>query len=118
MNTAAAQAILQGTYDVPTEVDNFTGEFLQTIQASASLDPQLRISCKITKEDFQQYWKKPRECTSSSISHLHYGHYKAAAHSNHLSKIHVLLTELAVTAASPFLRWGMGLSCMLKRPLG
>jgi hypothetical protein len=103
-NTAAARAILQGTYTIPEGTNLYTREFLNMIQACAPRDPRLRLSCEITKEDFQQYWRKPRERTSSSISGLHYGHYKAAATDDTLSKIHALLTELAVTGASPFTR--------------
>jgi hypothetical protein len=118
INTAAAHAILQGNYVVPAETDNYTREFLQTIQASAPLNPQQRLSCEITKEDFQRYWKKPKERTSSSISGLQYGHYKAAATDDTLSEIHALMSELAVTGASPFASWEMGLSCMLEKTAG
>jgi hypothetical protein len=118
IETDAAQAILQGTYEVPAETDDYTREFLQTIQASAPLNPQLRLSCEITKEDFQCYWTKPKERTSSSISGLHYGHYKAASKNDMLSEIHALMTKLAVTGASPFARWEMGLSCMLEKVAG
>jgi hypothetical protein len=118
IDTVAAWAFLQGTYVVPEETDDYTREFLHTTQASAPLDPQSQLSCEITKEDFQCYWKKPRERTSSSISGLHYGHYKAAATDDTLSEIHALMTELVVTGASPFARWEMGLSCMLKKRLG
>jgi hypothetical protein len=114
IDTVAAWALLQGTYVLLAETDDYTREFLQTIQAGAPLDPQSQLSCEITKEDFQRYWKKPRERTSSSISDLHYGHYKAAATDDTLSKIHALMTELAVTGASSFARWEMGLSCMLE----
>jgi hypothetical protein len=118
INTVAARAILQGDYVVPAETDDYRREFLQRIQASAPLDPQERLSCEITKEDFQRYWKKPKEQTSSSISGLHYGHYKAAAMDDTLSEIHMLMTELAVTGASPFARWETGLSCMLEKMAG
>jgi hypothetical protein len=118
IDTVAARALLQGTYVVLEETDDYTREFLQSIQASAPLDPQSQLSCEITKEDFQRYWKKPRERTSSSISGLHYGHYKAAATDDTLSKIHALMTELAVTGASPFAQSEMGLSCMLEKTAG
>ena len=39
VNTAAAQAILQGTYTFPANTDEYTQEFLNTIQASAPRDP-------------------------------------------------------------------------------
>ena len=35
-----------------------------------------------------------------------------------LSEIHALMTELAVTGASPFARWETGLSCMLEKTAG
>jgi hypothetical protein len=118
VNTEAARAILQGSYTVPTETNEYTREFLNTIQASSPRNPQLQISCVITKEDFQQYWKKTKERTSSSISGLHYGHYKATSSHDTLSEIHALMTELAVTGASPLARWEMGLSCMLEKATG
>jgi hypothetical protein len=118
INTVAARAILQGTYTVPDTTDEYTREFINTIQASAPRDPQFQLSCVITKEDVQRYWKKTKERTSSSISGLHYGHYKAAALHETLSEIHALLTELAVTGASPLSRWEMGLSCMLEKTAG
>jgi hypothetical protein len=118
VNSDAAKAILQGTYTIPAEVDDYTHEFLDTIQACAPPDPTARISCAITKEDFQVYWRKTKERTSSSISGLHYGHYKAAASNDYLSEIHALMTELAVTGASPLARWEMGLSCMIEKVAG
>jgi hypothetical protein len=55
VNSDAAKAILQGTYTIPAEVDAYTHEFLNTIQACEPPDPTARISCAITKEDFQTY---------------------------------------------------------------
>lgn len=118
VHTEMAKAILQGTYVVLEQTDQFTKEFINTIQACAPQDPDLRLSCTITKEDFQHFWKKSRERTSSSISGLHYGHYKAAAEDDLLSKIHALMTELAVVGGSPFTRWQKGLSCMLEKSPG
>jgi hypothetical protein len=116
--TVAAQQILAGTYVPPPEVDEHTRDFLSELQATAPLDPANRISCEITRQDFQCHWRQSRERTSSSVSGLHYGHYKAAAHSNFLSKIHALMTELAVTGGSPLARWESGLSVMLEKTKG
>jgi hypothetical protein len=93
-------------------------EFINTLQANAPRDPRHRISCEITKEDFQRYWRRIKERTSSSLSGLHYGHYKAAATEDPLSEIHALFTQLAVTGASPLARWEKGLSCMLEKTAG
>lgn len=115
INTPAARAIIQGTYTIPEGMDAYTREFLNTLQAHALCNPQLRISCEITKEDFQQFWWKQKEWTSSSISSLHYGHYKAATTDDTLSKIHALFMELAITGGSPLSWWETCLSCMLEK---
>ena len=42
----------------------------------------------VTVEDYQYYWKKVKERTSSSYSRLNFGHYIAAADSDSLSRLH------------------------------
>ena len=60
------------------------------------------VDIKVTKEDFQYYWKKVRERTASLYSGLHFGHYIAAAFSNRLSEIHALkLLVIAKTGYAP-----------------
>jgi hypothetical protein len=56
--TAAARQILAGTYIPPPGIDSITQEFLASLKASAPLDPANRISCEITRQDFQQHWRK------------------------------------------------------------
>jgi hypothetical protein len=53
--TEAAQQILAGTYVPPPEVDEHTRQFLTELQATAPLDPANRISCEITRQDFQHH---------------------------------------------------------------
>ena len=96
--SVAARQILAGTFVPPPGIDAITREFLVSLKASAPLNPANRISCEITHQDFQQHWRKSRERTSSSLSGLHYGHYKAAAHSDFLSEMHAIMTELAAQA--------------------
>jgi hypothetical protein len=116
--TEAARQILAGTYVPPPGVDEMTRQFLSALQATAPLHPDNRISCEITRQDFQQHWRRAKERTSSSLSGLHYGHYKAAAQSDYLSEIHAIMTELAVTGGTPLERWQSGLSVMLEKTQG
>jgi hypothetical protein len=116
--TEEAHQILAGTYVPPPGIDAITCEFLLALQATTPLNPSNQISCEITHHNFQQHWRKARESTSSSLSGLHYGHYKAAVDSDFLSEIHALMTELAVTGGAPFTRWQSGLSVMLEKQRG
>ena len=96
-DTDAAQCILNGTYVCPPGVDPDTAEFLYLLRVA---DPDVilnMIPMTVSKEDFQAHWKHSREWTSSSMSGLHYGHYKAAAENNLLSEIHAISTEILIT---------------------
>jgi hypothetical protein len=62
----------------------------------------------ITLEDFQRFWKKVGEFTSSSMSGIHYGHYKAAIQCNISTKL--LAQQLTVVPRSGILpeSWSIG----------
>ncbi len=52
----------------------------------------------ITPEDFKHFWQKVNEFTSSSMSGVHYGHYKAAI--QHRLSTEILAQQLTVIAHS------------------
>jgi hypothetical protein len=72
----------------------------------------------ITPEDFQRFWKKVREFTSSSMSGICYRHYKAAIQCDISTKI--LAQQLTVVARSgiPPESWSIGLQVMLEKIAG
>ena len=73
------------------------------------------IPNRITQEEFQNYWRKVREKTSSSPSGRHFGHWKAVAKSNDLSNLFSKMTSLpAETGYSPT-RWRQRLECSLEK---
>ena len=76
------------------------------------------VEILITLQDFQWYWKGCREKTSSSISGLHFGHWKAAAESEELSELHAMMTQMAFQAGCPLLRWCKGLQVILEKHKG
>ena len=76
------------------------------------------VATYVTAEDYQYYWKKAREKTSSSYSRLHFGHYIAAADSEELSKLHAAkLTEVA-RRGIPLNRWKVGVTVLLEKIAG
>ena len=108
-----AEQVLRGEFDYEL-VDPDLAQFFRLF-AQAQVHP---ISASISQQDFQQYWGKARERTASSISGLHFGHYKAAAASNLLSSIHASSIESAFSRGYPLQRWTRGLSCMLEKEEG
>ncbi len=72
------------------------------------------IEINTTPEDFQRFWTKVGEFTSSSMSEIHYGHYNAAIQCNISARI--LAQQLTVVARSGILpeSWSIGLQVMLE----
>ena len=56
--------------------------------------------------------------TSSSISTIHFGHYKAGARSEILSYLHALKVSVALKNGVSLSRWAQGLSVMLEKENG
>ena len=103
--TEASKQILVGTYVCPLGVDDFTRDFLSCLQISQNIPPGDGIRTSITKDDFQRYWQKAWECTSSSVLGLHFGHYKVVARNDLLSEMHAVFTDIMVTTCFSPTRW-------------
>lgn len=80
-NTKAGLQILQGKYFPAPGLDPATVKFLKEAVRLAQLIRQggSKSLPTVSKEEFQFYWSKISEYTSSSASKLHFGKYKFAA---------------------------------------
>ena len=118
-DTNTTKHILNGTYICPEGVDAYTKNFIASLQITAPIDPTDFIPNTVSLQDYQAHWKWSKECTSSSISGLHFGHWKAAAESNFLYKLHALFTDIIITTGySPASGGSKGYRSCLKRRRG
>jgi hypothetical protein len=118
-NKSLAKAIITGTYEIPLDMDPATMLILEEIgRLGVKLVNKEGTKIIITPEDFKIFWKKVGEFTSSSMSGVHYGHYKAAIGCNISTKI--LAQKLTVVAQSriPPESWSIGLQVMLEKITG
>ena len=113
-----AVRITTGDYVPPPDMDEATLLILEEI-ANVGMQIQVgAVTIIVTPEDFKYYWQRVNERTSSSYSGLHFGHYKAAAESDYLSRLHALhITTIARSGCHPK-RWGRGLTVMLEKIAG
>ena len=74
-----ARSVLDGSYDFPPNIDNVTKELFEECAKIQSIVPARSVTGAISRERWQQRWKKVKEDTSSSPSGLHFGHYIAGA---------------------------------------
>jgi hypothetical protein len=68
--------------------------------------------------DFQQYWKKVDERTSSSFSGVTFFHYKAVASHLMLSSMHAAYLTACPQRGIPLARWGIGITVLLEKIVG
>lgn len=81
-------------------------------------EPILRrpgISNVINVSGFQDYWRKVREKTSSSLSGRHFGHWKSIAKSDHLSSIFAKMVSLPTESGYSPIRWRNRIECSLEK---
>jgi hypothetical protein len=106
-------------YKIPSDTDPTTKLILEEIgKLGVKLVNEEGTKIIITPEDFQRYWNRVGELTSSSMSGVHYGHYKVAIQCDISTKI--LAQQLTVVAQSgiPPESWSIGLQVMLEKIAG
>jgi len=69
-------------------------------------------------EDFIKHWKHTKECTSSSLSGLHFGHYKAATKSWELAHLYAWFTQLVFMTGLSLSWYQASLQVILKKKAG
>jgi hypothetical protein len=118
-NETLAQSIITGTYVIPAKMDPATKLILEEIGKSGmKLVNGEGNKIIIMPEDFKCFRKKVNKFTSSSMSGVHYGHYKVAIQDRLSTEI--LAQQLTVIARSriPPESWSVGLQVMLEKIAG
>ena len=117
-DTECARMILEGTYDYPPDADRWTKKILQEAHITFSQLSGIEIETTITTEDFQNYWRRVDERTSSSFSGITFSHYKAAANHSMLSAMHAAYLTACARKGISLKRWGVGLTVLLEKIIG
>jgi hypothetical protein len=119
LDEALVRSIISGTYDIPSDIDPATKLNLEEIgKLGIKIVNGKGSKIIITPEDFRRFWRKVNEFTSSSMSGVHYGCYKAAIKDN--LSMEVLPQQLTVIARSgiPPENWSVGLQVMPEKIAG
>ncbi len=118
-NEDLAYAILNGEYSPPLFLDNATKMILLEIgKLGVSVLKGHNKTITITGDDYQRYWNRMHEKTSSSPSGLHIAHYKASAKDPDLAQIFADQMNLIIESGIHPKRWGNALQVMLEKVAG
>ena len=103
--------VINGTYDIPEEVDEYTKDFLRQCKYTGQTTTLPR-----TPLEYKQSWEKMKERTSSSYPH--FGHYKAVCkHNLNLMTIYTLAEIPFRTGISPA-TWKKASNVMILKKAG
>jgi hypothetical protein len=117
-DTECSQRILEGTYDYPPDTNIWTKKILQKAQHTFALMSGKEIATMISTADFQQYWWRVNERTSSSFSVITFSHNKAVASHSMLSAMHAAYLTSCARHGIPLARWGISLTVLLEKIVG
>jgi hypothetical protein len=91
-----AQLVLDGSYNFPLNINKATKELFKEIAQIRSIVPPNSVNELISRECWQQRWKKVKEDTCSSQLGLHFGHYIGGADCDYISQFYALQVLLAL----------------------
>ena len=91
-----------------------THELLEEFARIRQTVPKQSVSMIIRRQEREKRWKQTKEDTSSSMSGLNFGHYKAGVQSEIISHFHALKTSLLLCRGIALDRWSHGLSVMIE----
>ena len=77
-----------------------------------------QINAHITEEEFRHYFQHKDECTESSPSGRHVGHYKAILYNKDLVSLVVAMLNIGLCSGIALERWKKALSIMLEKDKG
>jgi len=78
-DTEIAKQIVEGNFECPEELTKMTIAIIEEIGSMGFELTNGEITIIISPEEFRHFWGRAREGTASSISGIHFGHYKSAA---------------------------------------
>ena len=114
-----ARSIIMGTYDIPTDLDPVSKLILKEIgNLGVKIVNGNESKIIITPKDFRRFWSRVNKFTSSSMSGVHHGHYKAAIQDATITTALALQLTVIARSGIPPENWSVGLQVMLEKIAG
>ena len=118
-DTDFALHLLSGDAEIPEDVDSTTFMLLTEMRRLWQSTGEFRSKIfEILPRDYDHYWRRARERTSSSFANIHFGHWKAAIFSTSLKEFFAAKLTVVGRYGSPPSRWSSGLQVMLEKVAG
>jgi hypothetical protein len=110
-----ARHLLEGHADIPPEVDSATRSLIEEMMSLWEKMHSKHETPLITQYNFKGHWGRTKEGTSSAMSNIHFGHWKAFLQSEALIDFECRIMTLIARSGIPPDRWSKGLQVMLEK---
>jgi hypothetical protein len=108
---------LDGTYDPPEEVDEYTKKLIKQFRQNRKATEHDPLY-KITPEEWKSFCKGATERTSCGCYILHFGTWKAGSFSGATTGLDALLTYIPLQTGYSPLRWRVAINALLLKKAG
>jgi hypothetical protein len=117
-STQFARDLLQGKVPIPPDVDSTIAKLIKEMQRLwTRLNPS-HGQVDITPSIYHFYWGRTSKATSSALSGIHFGHWKAWRLSAELIRLVCSQLYLITRCGTPPTRWSNGLQVLLEKVPG
>jgi hypothetical protein len=93
-DTEAAQQILDGTYDIPADLDTYAAKLIHELRMPESIRKSPLVSSRVETLDHMKGWGKQKETISADPDGLTFSHYKARATDDLIAQFDATLRSL------------------------
>ena len=112
-DTDAADSILRG--EIPEELHEDLAHIVSFLQKPPNILHEPEINCLMSIKEFAHGWKRSKEHTSSGMSGLHFGHFKADLEHEKTLQINHQLLQMAIILGYSMLRWQRAIDVMIPK---
>ena len=117
-NFANTEAVLEGTYVPPPGTDYYASLLIQHMKRPPGMPPEPQCPLFVSTDDHVASWKRTKEYTSSGISGLHFGMYKAQSKDPEIAAYDASRRSVMYCTGSYYPRWNTGVDVMLLKASG
>ena len=115
----ATQDILDGTFDIPPGMDEYTAELIPLLKWPDHVVPGSATSLDLPVDSHINGWKK-QQCKQTSLGPLgiHFGHFQAGATNPVIAEVDTIMTNYPYKSGYSPARWQHGTNVMLEKKKG
>ena len=116
--TNYARQLLTREVKIPQDMDEATNSLIEEMADLWTNMCDRHVTPVITEYNYKGHWGRMKESTSSALSNIHMGHWKAFLQSTKLMNFESRTLTLIARSGIPPERWSRGLQVMLEKTKG